>query len=238
MPIPNSLPPGHIVTSKEASKLTGVPAYTLCFWEKEFAEFLRPPRVQGGQRRYDEASIRMIEWIKKLVDEEKLSIPDVRERLKAEAVQPPASPQLSNEKQIDLILDEIAEVVRERVAIRLHLHSQHRTKLMDFDPTVASSAGNKQLARLPDEENGQPPAGVPDDGQLRQRAITNADDAKHHLQEAATLYKGLIKNADLSAQQQQQAHTVQGHLDEAQTKLREALTALWMMVHSSLQSGK
>lgn len=108
---------------KEASRLTGVPAYTLRFWEKEFADFLNPPRTEGGQRRYDQTSIQMVERIKKLVDEEKYSIAGARGVLSLERQQSEQrsdiGEKLRNEAQIDLILDEIAEIVREKVMARL-----------------------------------------------------------------------------------------------------------------------
>lgn len=114
---------GHLLSIKEASRLTGVPAYTLRFWEKEFVDFLRPPRTEGGQRRYDDVSLEMVERIKHLVDEEKYSIAGARgvlamERQQAEKRDDIAT-KLRNEEQLNLILDEIAAIVREKVVARL-----------------------------------------------------------------------------------------------------------------------
>jgi len=114
---------GHLLSIKEASRLTGVPAYTLRFWEKEFVDFLRPPRTEGGQRRYDDVSLEMVERIKHLVDEEKYSIAGARgvlamERQQAEK-RDDISTKLRNEEQLNLILDEIAAIVREKVVARL-----------------------------------------------------------------------------------------------------------------------
>lgn len=113
----------HLLSIKEASRLTGVPAYTLRFWEKEFQEFLEPPRTEGGQRRYDKASLEMVEHIKHLVDEEKYSIAGARGVLAMEHQESEQrsdiAVQLRNEEQIDLILDEIAAIVREKVVARL-----------------------------------------------------------------------------------------------------------------------
>ncbi|HID30684.1 MAG TPA: MerR family transcriptional regulator [Desulfobacterales bacterium] len=113
----------HLLSIKEASRLTGVPAYTLRFWEKEFQDFLRPPRTPGGQRRFDKKSLEMIQRIKHLVDEEKYSIAGARGVLAMEQQQTAQrsniAVRLRNEEQIDLILDEIAEIVREKVLARL-----------------------------------------------------------------------------------------------------------------------
>ncbi|MDP6353529.1 MAG: MerR family transcriptional regulator [Planctomycetota bacterium] len=113
----------HLLSIKEASRLSGVPAYTLRFWEKEFIDFLKPPRTEGGQRRYDQESLEMVERIKHLVDEEKYSIAGARgvlamERQQAEQ-RDDIGTRLRNEEQINLILDEIANIVREKVVSRL-----------------------------------------------------------------------------------------------------------------------
>jgi len=119
----NQQPTEHLLSIKEASRLTGVPAYTLRFWEKEFAEFLSPPRTEGGQRRYDSTSLEIVQHIKHLVDEEKYSIAGARGVLsmekKQEEQRDDISTRLRNEEQLNLILDEIAAIVREKVLVRL-----------------------------------------------------------------------------------------------------------------------
>jgi DNA-binding transcriptional MerR regulator len=116
-------PTEHLLSIKEASRLTGVPAYTLRFWEKEFCDFLRPPRTDGGQRRYDSGSLEIVQHIKHLVDEEKYSIAGARGVLamekKQEEQRDDISVRLRNEEQLNLILDEIAAIVREKVLARL-----------------------------------------------------------------------------------------------------------------------
>jgi len=119
----NQQPTEHLLSIKEASRLTGVPAYTLRFWEKEFSEFLNPPRTEGGQRRYDSTSLEIVQHIKHLVDEEKYSIAGARGVLsmekKQEEQRDDISTRLRNEEQLNLILDEIAAIVREKVLARL-----------------------------------------------------------------------------------------------------------------------
>lgn len=48
------------VTIKEAADITGIPIHTIRFWEKEFEGFLIPERTEGGQRRFNEATIKDI----------------------------------------------------------------------------------------------------------------------------------------------------------------------------------
>ncbi|PIR53462.1 hypothetical protein COU76_00930 [Candidatus Peregrinibacteria bacterium CG10_big_fil_rev_8_21_14_0_10_49_10] len=75
---PSAPPSAKLLSIKEASGLTGVPAYTLRYWEKEFEEFLQPPRTGGGIRRYDRLSLEMIKEITHLVDEERYSLAGAR----------------------------------------------------------------------------------------------------------------------------------------------------------------
>ena len=53
-------------TIKQASYITGVPLHTIRFWEKEFKGFLRPQRTNGGQRRFDETSIKDLLTLKSI----------------------------------------------------------------------------------------------------------------------------------------------------------------------------
>lgn len=57
-----------------ASKLTGVEAHTLRYWEDAFGEFLKPSRTKGDQRRYSNDDLQTILLIRKLLHEEGYSI--------------------------------------------------------------------------------------------------------------------------------------------------------------------
>jgi UDP-N-acetylglucosamine 4,6-dehydratase len=69
------------ITIKEASFITGIPVHTIRFWEKEFRGFLTPKRTNGGQRRFDEASIKDIFKIKELIYDKGFSITGARAHL-------------------------------------------------------------------------------------------------------------------------------------------------------------
>jgi DNA-binding transcriptional MerR regulator len=56
----------QIISIKQVCNLTGLPPSTLRFWEKEFAGLLEPIRTNGGQRRYDEKTLVIINEIKKM----------------------------------------------------------------------------------------------------------------------------------------------------------------------------
>lgn len=54
------------LTISEVSRITNTPCHTLRFWEKEFAGILEPLRTKGGQRRYTEETVIVIEQIRRL----------------------------------------------------------------------------------------------------------------------------------------------------------------------------
>jgi UDP-N-acetylglucosamine 4,6-dehydratase len=68
-------------TIKQASYITGVPLHTIRFWEKEFKGFLRPLRTNGGQRRFDETSIKDLLTLKELIYVKGFSLPGARAHL-------------------------------------------------------------------------------------------------------------------------------------------------------------
>ena len=68
-------------TIKQASYITGVPLHTIRFWEKEFRGFLRPRRTNGGQRRFDETSIKDLLTLKDLIYVKGFSLPGARTHL-------------------------------------------------------------------------------------------------------------------------------------------------------------
>ncbi|WP_456324275.1 MerR family transcriptional regulator [Desulfonauticus submarinus] len=68
----------------EAAKRLGLEPYILRFWEKEF-DLLKPVRSSSGQRLYTQEHLRLLERIKFLLYEEKLTIQGAKLRLKEEA---------------------------------------------------------------------------------------------------------------------------------------------------------
>lgn len=64
----------------EVSRITGVEAYVLRYWETEFP-FLKPRKSRSGQRVYIKKDIELINRIKKLLYEEKYTIQGVRKKL-------------------------------------------------------------------------------------------------------------------------------------------------------------
>jgi DNA-binding transcriptional MerR regulator len=75
-PIPNKL----YFPIREVAELTGVEAYVLRFWEKEFP-MLSPGKETSGHRRYRRKDIETVLEIKRLLYDQGFTIPGARTRL-------------------------------------------------------------------------------------------------------------------------------------------------------------
>ncbi|MEW6324295.1 MAG: MerR family transcriptional regulator [Nitrospirota bacterium] len=64
----------------EVSKMTGLEAYVLRYWETEFP-ILRPKKSRGGQRVYERKDIELVLQIKKLLYEDGMTIAGARKIL-------------------------------------------------------------------------------------------------------------------------------------------------------------
>ena len=88
----------------EVSSISGLPAYVLRFWESEFGR-IRPKRTPSGQRLYRKSDIELILKIKRLLHEEKFTIPGARQYLKKQAIGKP-------KKDTGLTVDELCRELR------------------------------------------------------------------------------------------------------------------------------
>ena len=61
--------------------LTGIPKSKIRFWEKNFSDYLKPNRTDGGQRRYTPTDLEKIVRINYLLNQEKYTIEGARQRL-------------------------------------------------------------------------------------------------------------------------------------------------------------
>ncbi|HAS18079.1 MAG: hypothetical protein A2Z60_02920 [Nitrospirae bacterium RIFCSPLOWO2_02_42_7] len=73
----------------EVSKITGLEAYVLRYWETEFP-VLSPRKNRGGQRVYEQKDINTIMGIKKMLYEEGYTIAGARKRLQEQSNKAPA----------------------------------------------------------------------------------------------------------------------------------------------------
>jgi hypothetical protein len=82
MPEPDIKMLDGMLTIAQVSKLTDVNKTTLRYWERKFNNFLIPKRIERSQRQYSLKDIEIIKIIKKLRNEEYLSIKGISLRLK------------------------------------------------------------------------------------------------------------------------------------------------------------
>ena len=68
----------------EVEAITGVPAYVLRYWESEF-KLLRPKKNAAGQRLYRQRDLDLVQRIKTLLYEERLTLEGAKKRLLAES---------------------------------------------------------------------------------------------------------------------------------------------------------
>ena len=68
----------------EVSRIAGVPASVLRFWENEFAR-IKPRRTDTGQRIYRRSDVELILTVKHLLYDQKFTIKGARRHLKSKA---------------------------------------------------------------------------------------------------------------------------------------------------------
>ena len=71
----------YMVSIRDAARIIGVPPHTIRYWEKEFSEFLVPPRTTGKQRRYGDEHLDRLRTIFHMLKEEGYSIAGARRAL-------------------------------------------------------------------------------------------------------------------------------------------------------------
>jgi DNA-binding transcriptional MerR regulator len=72
----------------EVEEIAGVPAYVLRYWESEF-KLLRPKKNPAGQRLYRRRDLELVQRIKTLLYDERLTLEGARKRLIAESRKSP-----------------------------------------------------------------------------------------------------------------------------------------------------
>jgi len=68
----------------EVEEITAVPAYVLRYWESEF-KLLRPKKNPAGQRLYRPRDLELVQRIKALLYDERLTLEGAKKRLLAES---------------------------------------------------------------------------------------------------------------------------------------------------------
>ncbi len=84
----------------EVEEIAAVPAYVLRYWESEF-KLLRPKKNPAGQRLYRQRDLELVQRIKTLLYDERLTLEGARKRLLAES-------RRSTMNQLELGMREVA----------------------------------------------------------------------------------------------------------------------------------
>ena len=92
----------------EVSRITGVPAYVLRFWENEFRR-MHPKRTPSGQRLYRKKDIETVLTIKNLLYEKKFTIEGARRILRKNRAAPADG---SGDLDIQAIRNELLSIRR------------------------------------------------------------------------------------------------------------------------------
>jgi hypothetical protein len=71
-----------MLTIGQVSMLTGVNKTTLRYWERKYSKFIIPNRIESLRRQYSMRDVEIIKTIKKLQDEEYLTVKGIYLRLK------------------------------------------------------------------------------------------------------------------------------------------------------------
>ena len=89
--VEEDIPQKAFYTIGEVSRLTGVQPHVLRYWE-EPGKLLRPSRRHSRHRLYRPADIQLVFEIKRLREEEKLSLTAMRRQLHSRPPAPPPGP--------------------------------------------------------------------------------------------------------------------------------------------------
>ena len=94
----------------EVSRLAGVPAYVLRFWEGEFRQ-IKPKRTESGQRLYRRQDVKLVLKIKKLLYDRRFTIEGARQHLRQQS-------NLEDEINRAPALTDIADIRAELIRLR------------------------------------------------------------------------------------------------------------------------
>ena len=94
----------------EVSRIAGVPASVLRFWENEFPR-IKPQRTDSGQRVYRRKEVELILSIKHLLYDRKFTIKGARQHLKSRTETPSTPPKKEWVRKLRHELQEIRDLL-------------------------------------------------------------------------------------------------------------------------------
>ncbi len=100
----------------EVARMTGLEAYVLRYWEKEFPQ-LKPRKNRGGNRMYTQKDIDVINQIRHLRMNEKLTIAGARSRLTMKRAPEHATAQTALPVKAKTLIGQIREDIQHLLKI-------------------------------------------------------------------------------------------------------------------------
>ena len=95
----------------EVSRIVGVPAYVLRFWETEFKR-IKPRRTDKGQRLYHRSDLDLILKIKSLLYDQQFTIKGARKHLNTKTKQPAVTIDSAKVAEIKSELQQIRDLLK------------------------------------------------------------------------------------------------------------------------------
>ena len=111
---------------REVSRMTGVKAHVLRYWESEFPA-LKPEKGPNDQRRYRVGDIELIQRIKKLLYEDKFTIAGARRQLRSEGNGHKRRPSVAAKRSVSILSPDLG-----RIANRLSRVKRDLAELQTF----------------------------------------------------------------------------------------------------------
>lgn len=127
----------------EAAIATGISESTIRYYDSEFGEFLDIKRDSANRRSFNEKDIRQMQYIRKLLKKDGLTIKQVKDRLAIERELSTVGPKVPDNAVIDLISERISRIERQQdllvKAVETTLKEvRHTQRLLDLNLTRLS----------------------------------------------------------------------------------------------------
>jgi DNA-binding transcriptional MerR regulator len=121
----STIPNKSTFTFNEVCSLTSVKPYVLRFWESEFSQ-IDPVSSDGGNKLYDLTDLMAVFKVKKLLFDEKLSIPKAKQRLVEEGIEMVESLPLEPESHSESLMHQSIDLAHDLAVAQVHSQTNHK----------------------------------------------------------------------------------------------------------------
>jgi DNA-binding transcriptional MerR regulator len=121
----STIPNKSTFTFNEVCSLTSVKPYVLRFWESEFSQ-IDPVSSDGGNKLYDLTDLMAVFKVKKLLFDEKLSIPKAKQRLVEEGIEMVESLPLEQDSNSENLMHQSIDLAHDLALAQVHSQVNHK----------------------------------------------------------------------------------------------------------------